>query len=189
MLPVTDLITAWTPGCDADEVEIFREAAHELGGILVVKCVNQLQVKFVVQFNKRRSRLARVSGLVVLMLEQQRAHVHRPLEIHLVKALMENQRFQQGANFKDIMDVLERGAADFNPFAGMYMNQLVLSQGKNRLPDGSTSKPQQRLELRLIDELSRGQIFLQNHRLDLVIRDLRQTTRRLSTTAAIGISS
>ena len=43
------------------------------------------------------------------------------------------------------------------------------------LPDGSTSKPQQRLELRLIDELSRGQIFLQNHRLDLVIRDLRQT--------------
>lgn len=78
MLPITDLITAWTPGCDADEVEIFREAAHELGGILVVKCVNQLQVKFVVQFNKRRSRLARVSGLVVLMLEQQRAHVHRP---------------------------------------------------------------------------------------------------------------
>ncbi len=76
-----------------------------------MKCVNQLQVKFVVQFNKRRSRLARVSGLVVLMLEQQRAHVHRPLEIHLVKALMENQRFQQGANFKDIMDVLERGAA------------------------------------------------------------------------------
>ena len=70
MLPITDLITAWTPGCDADEVEIFREAAHELGGILVVKCVNQLQVKFVVQFNKRRSRLARVSGLVVLMLEQ-----------------------------------------------------------------------------------------------------------------------
>ena len=175
MLPITDLITAWTPGCDADEVEIFREAAHELGGILVVKCVNQLQVKFVIQFNKRRSRLARVSGLVVLMLEQQRAHVHRPLEIHLVKALMENQRFQQGANFKDIMDVLERGAADFNPFSGMYMNQLVLSQGKNRLPDGSTSKPQQRLELRLIDELSRGQIFLQNHRLDLVIRDLRQT--------------
>ena len=57
------------------------------------------------------------------------------------------------------MDVLERGAADFNPFAGMYMNQLVLSQGKNRLPDGSTSKPQQRLELRLIDELSRGQIL------------------------------
>ena len=83
-----------------------------------MKCVNQLQVKFVVQFNKRRSRLARVSGLVVLMLEQQRAHVHRPLEIHLVKALMENQRFQQGANFKDIMDVLERGAADFNPLRG-----------------------------------------------------------------------
>ena len=43
MLPITDLITAWTPGCDADEVEIFREAAHELGGILVVKCVNQLR--------------------------------------------------------------------------------------------------------------------------------------------------
>ena len=83
-----------------------------------MKCVNQLQVKFVVQFNKRRSRLARVSGLVVLMLEQQRAHVHRPLEIHLVKALMENQRFQQGANFKDIMDVLERGRLISIPLRG-----------------------------------------------------------------------
>ena len=167
---VTHLIAQRPPGGDADQVQIVHQAAHQLGGVLIVQGVHQLQVELVVQVNEGGGGLSGPARLVVLVLQQQGPHIGGPLEVHLIEALAEDHGLQQGADLKDIMDALGGGAGDLDAFAGMDLHQIVLGQGQNGLTHRRPAQAQGFLELRLIDELAGRQFLLQDHGLNLIVR-------------------
>ena len=70
------------------------------------------------------------------------------------------------------MDVLGGGAGDLDPAPGMHRNQIVLRQRQNRLTHRCAAQAQHLLKLGLVDKLSRDQLLLQDHGLDLVVCDL-----------------
>ena len=175
VLLITYLIAQGPPCGNANQVQIVYQAAHQLGGILIVKGVHQRQMELVVQINEGGGGLSSLPRLIVLMLQQQGPHVGSPLEVHLIKTLPEDHGLQEGTDFKNIMDALGRWAGDFDAFAGMDLYQIVLSQCQNSFPYRCTAQPQGFLQLRLIDKLAGSEIFLQDHGLDLIIRQLGQT--------------
>lgn len=95
MFPVAGPIPDGAPGGDPDQVQVVHQAAHQVGGILISKRVHQFQVEAVVQLDQRRRRLGGIAGAVVLVLEQQCAHIHCPLRVHHGEALAEDRGLQQ----------------------------------------------------------------------------------------------
>ena len=106
MLPVTDLIAIGAPRRDPDQVQEVYQTPHEVGSILVVKHVHQLQMKPVIQIDQRCRCLAGVGGRIIGMTLQQRPHIHSPLWIHHAAALAQNGRLHDPTNLEDVVDIL-----------------------------------------------------------------------------------
>ncbi len=78
MLLVADLITERLPGGNADQVQKIHKAAHQLGRILIMERIYKGQMELVIQFDQGRGRLPILSGSVILVFQQERAHLCGP---------------------------------------------------------------------------------------------------------------
>ena len=175
MLLIADLISKGFPCCNTNEVQVVYQTAHELGSILIMKGIHQVQMEFVIQRNEGRGSLTGLACLIILVFQQQISHISGPLKVHLIKTLPKDHRFQQQTDLKNVVDALGSRAGNLDPFAGMNLHKVVLSQRQDGFAYWCSAESQKFLELRLVYKLAGSKIFLQNHGFDLIVCLLGQT--------------